>query len=991
MKSGKLKISLITMLASAAVFAAGAGLLSVNKKAAYAESADYDGSYRNRLSYSAKAGWNNDPNGLLYADGVYHMYYQYTWDERNHTTQSWWDHMSWGHATSTDLVHWTELPVAIPAYWDGEGTEHMMFSGSAVYDEYNTSGLFETENGKVKANQGIVAVLTQPSDKDGGQRQILAYSKDGGTSFTLYGEVLGANSEGSLGDGEFRDPKIFWNGTLNKWLMAVGGGSVRMYSSDNLINWSYLGETGFWGECPDISRYEVDGKEKYALILSPEDKTKSHEYNGTTRTSAFYPAEYYVVGELDENGLFRSTQPIKRLSEGIDCYAFQSFNNTPDGKVYGVSWSASWLTVGAYEGYRDGYNGGMTAVCELKLVEDGEGFTLLRNPVENYNTLRCGETAKVSGKIEAGKNPLANVKANEADIEAELDFTDSAATYAELSLRVSAEEKTVIRYDLNTQTLSLDRSQSSLLAKDTNFYKNVYKKSVPLENGKLSLRILLDRAFVSVFANGGKASYFSAVFPSAISDNMALTSDGAVGYDIKVYSVESIFGGIESKDELLLTTSKIDTTAGATEAVIASSYFKDFNINDVSFEVVEGGENISLTVEGGTAYIKALKKGSAKVKVSYKGVEKFIEVYIYNNGFISNVNFSERYRAFTFLREDGLFLGAGKTDAFLFGDMSGENIDYSATFAPQENAQAGGLAFGYTGNASGYWFVTADVKDNAVKLVEFCGEKEAAKTLKEVSYAFPYGADYKLSVNIKDGQLNAFVNGAKVLEETIENYTGGRVGLNVYNADMVVNKVTFTSFNQDGGIFIGEDEVIKVVNVTDLSYRLKEGEYTLSNGTLYISDKYLKTLNADTEYTFRAVTASSEYDAVIKTEFEQSTLTPVSEEVARGENVSFTVSGNPEIYKVEINGEQTEFTLKEGVITVSGEALKNLTGGTHSIKAYTSNGRPTADFRLNSLPDFTEEEVTVISRTFFWIDIAIFATLIICYVTYTVIKKVRAK
>lgn len=990
MKFLTLKTKLTLALGAVSVAALIAGVSYINGAGARADGAGYDEGYRNQLSYSAKSGWNNDPNGLLYVDGTYHMYYQYTWDARNNSTANWWDHMSWGHAVSSDLVHWTEQPVAIPAYWDGGGVEHMMFSGSAVYDEYNTCGLFDIENGKVKDGQGIVAVLTQPDDEEGGQRQILAYSKDNGTSFEIYGEILGANAEGSLGDGEFRDPKVFWNDSLNKWLMAVGGGSVRMYSSQNLLNWAYLGETGLWGECPDISRFEVDGEEKYALVISPEDKSKSHEYNGTNRVDTYYPAEYYAVGGLDESGLFRATQPLKRLSEGIDCYAFQSFNNALDGKVYGISWSASWLTVGAYEGFRENYNGGMTVACELQLIKDGDGFALFRKPVEAVGTLRQGDPKVVSGKVTSGANLFADVSATEADMEIELDFNGSGATYAELCLRKSEAEKIVIRYDAVGETLSLNRSESSLIAEGTNFFKDVYKKQVPLNDGKLGLRIILDRAFISVFANDGFANYFAAVFPAAVSDGMSLSSDGEIGVSAHIYAVESIFGNVKTNDGLILTTTKIDAVVGEKKAVVASSYSDGFNAGNVAFTVTEGSENIAVEVKGGTAYITALKKGSAKVKVTYGGQEKFIEVYIYGDGFVSDVNFTDAYRAFSYVREDGLFLGAGEVDAFIFGDASGNDFTYSANFTPQANAQAGGLAFGYVGNASGFWFATADVKENAVKLVQFRGEKEAADTLATAGYNLSGGV-YKLTLTVKGNGVSVFVNGNGVIAYGLENYAGGRVGLNVYNSDMVINGVFFDSDTDGDGIVVGKDEIVKIVNVTDGSYRLKDGEYTVSDGKLVISESYLKTLEADTEYVFRVVTATTDYDVTVKTEFTSATVKPVQDGFTRGESVSFTLSGGVEVYKLEINGLAYDFTVDGDVITVAAEALGNLTGGTHEVKVYTANGRPTASFSFSGLPDFQEEEAVAVSHVFFWVDIAIFAALIVGYASFTLVKKFKKK
>ena len=164
MKSLKLKSFTAIILVCFMALALLIGILPAGGIPAFAaENTDYGEGYRNRLSYSALRGWNNDPNGLLYADGVWHMYYQYTWNEETQSTEVFWDDMSWGHATSEDLIHWQEQPVAIPAYqYDKEGNYYaMMFSGSAVYDENNTSGFFDVNEstGKVVRGQGRHDVL----------------------------------------------------------------------------------------------------------------------------------------------------------------------------------------------------------------------------------------------------------------------------------------------------------------------------------------------------------------------------------------------------------------------------------------------------------------------------------------------------------------------------------------------------------------------------------------------------------------------------------------------------------------------------------------------------------------------------------------------------------------------------------------------------------------------------------------------------------------
>lgn len=978
-----MKIAGLICLAAILVSTLSAGIYNVAATAA--ASADYSESYRNQLAYSAKEGWNNDPNGLLYVNGTYHMYYQYTYKDGQ--TKPQWDDMSWGHATSSDLVRWEEKPVAIPAYQTVDGKFYgMMFSGSAVYDENNTSGLFDInpDTGKVSEGQGIVAILTQPNDEAGGQRQILAYSKDNGTNFTVYKEILGANAEGSLGDGEFRDPKVFWNEKTGKWLMAVGGGAVRMYSSENLIDWSYLGQTGFWGECPDISRFEVNGEEKYLLIISPEDKENSHKFNGTTRADTYYPAEYYAVGELDANGLFRATQPIKRLSQGIDSYAFQSFNNAPDGKVYGVSWAASWKSVGEYESYRKTYNGGMTGVCELKLIKEGGEYVVTRCPVDNFKTLRDNTVFTYSGKLTAGGNALQNAFAEIADIEAQLDFTGSNATYAELNLRVSSAERITLRYDVKAQTLTLDRSKSSLLAKDTSLYKIPYSTAVPLSDGKLSLRVLLDRAFISVFANDGRASYFSAVFPSAVSNGMELVSDGEIGANVEIFSLNGIFGEVQTVDGLCVTADKIDTTVGSFETVIASSFASDFNENDVRF-YIKSGDCVSLTQNGATANLKANGKGTATVTATYRGQFKDIEIYVYENGFDSDVEYGMRYGGFSYIRDDGLFFASGKSDAFMFGSAKVTNFKYSATFKPDGNvSQAGGLVFGVSENYMHYFVATADVKDNRLKLWE-----AGVGDLNTVPYVFESSEPIKLTVTVNSGTVRVYVNDGNLpaVIHKINGFAGGVVGLNVYNSDMVINNVKLTSLAYDGGFDVGAEQVIKVVNVTDSSYRLNDGEYTVADGKVTISESYLNTLEANTEYTFRAITHASEYDFTVKTDFIAATLSAVKNNYLKGEDVSFAVSDGDSVTKLEIDGIEYAFTFDNGTITVSAEQIKNLIGGEHVVKVYTSKGRPTASFNISGLEDFREEDVETVSHVFFWVDIAVFALLIVGYITFMTVKK----
>ena len=380
MKSKKHLSAILLALCIAAITAVA---FPVSAYAAETQTAPHFEQYRPQLSYTQNEHWNNDPNGLLYVPdasgtgGTYHMYYQYA------VTGNRWDSMHWGHATSTDLIHWQEHDVAITPLWANDAAyiadktvpTGPIFSGSAVY-------VSEKNKGRGYKNEaGFYAIFTQPKTAEerdaeaategtNDQRQTIAFSPDGESfAHSEFIEILKTADNLTVGDGDdeqsiglnnpgdFRDPKVFWSDDLNKWMMVVGGGEIVQFASDNLLDWQYVGTTGFWGECPDLFPLEnpdnltgAYGEQTWVLVMSPEDKPQSHEYNGTSRETHEYPNEYYVLGTCDENGLFSAYEgeTPRQFSFGFDSYAAQTFNNAPDGRRIGVSWAANWKTVDEY-------------------------------------------------------------------------------------------------------------------------------------------------------------------------------------------------------------------------------------------------------------------------------------------------------------------------------------------------------------------------------------------------------------------------------------------------------------------------------------------------------------------------------------------------------------------------------------------------------------------------------------------------------------------
>ncbi|WP_143671791.1 glycoside hydrolase family 32 protein, partial [Streptomyces caniscabiei] len=235
----------VRMTAAAAVCALSAALLAPQDAAA--DTPPYSETYRPQFHFTPEKNWMNDPNGLVYYKGEYHLFYQY-----NPSGNSWGD-MSWGHAVSPDLVHWRELPLAL-----SHDDEEMVFSGSAVVDENNTTG-FGT-----RKNPPMVAVYTSHDKTTGTQAQSLAYSADRGRTWTKYQ----GNPVIDIGSRDFRDPKVQWYAPTKSWLMTVSLSAehkVRFYSSKNLKDWTQLSEFGPAGatggvwECPDLFPLAVDG------------------------------------------------------------------------------------------------------------------------------------------------------------------------------------------------------------------------------------------------------------------------------------------------------------------------------------------------------------------------------------------------------------------------------------------------------------------------------------------------------------------------------------------------------------------------------------------------------------------------------------------------------------------------------------------------------------------------------------------------------------
>jgi fructan beta-fructosidase len=462
--------------------------------------------WRPTVRFAPARNWMNDPNGLVYFQGEYHLFFQHN------PYGDQWGNLSWGHAVSPDLVRWQELPVALEPDELGD-----IFSGSAVVDHHDSSGFFGGQ-------PGLVAIYTSAGDT---QQQSLAYSSDRGRTWTKYaGNPVIPNP----GIPDFRDPKLFWHAPTNRWILLVAAGDrIHIYGSTNLVEWDKLSEFGadhgshggVW-ECPDLFELPVDGgPTRWVLIVSINP-------GGPAGGSA----TQYFLGDFDGTTFTSDGAPNDVLwaDRGADFYAPQSFSDMPDGRRVWVGWMSNWNYAGEIP--TDPWRGMYTTPRQLSLTAAGGNVELAQQPVDELAAVRANRRAW-SGVVTDGQTP--EFTGTALDIVAT--FRLGAAETVGVDVFAGTNHRTRIGYDLAAQELFIDRTQSGTTQVHSTF-PAVHTTPLTVSDGVLPLRIVADRSGVEVFAAGGRAVLTDAVFPDDGSDKVHLfATNGQVQADIEVFDL----------------------------------------------------------------------------------------------------------------------------------------------------------------------------------------------------------------------------------------------------------------------------------------------------------------------------------------------------------------------------------------------------------------------------------------------------------------------
>jgi fructan beta-fructosidase len=459
----------------------------------------YQEPFRPQFHFSPARNWTNDPNGLVYFEGEYHLFFQFNpFGDR-------WGHMSWGHAVSRDLVRWRELPVAIP-----EDKGIMIFTGSTVVDHHNSSGFCAARK------PCLVAIYTGHTPETASrpvlQTQNLAYSNDRGRTWTKYAQ----NPVLDLHMSDFRDPKVIWSERGKRWVMAVSlpnDHKVRFYGSADLKHWQPRSDFGPAGaisgqwECPELFELPVDaqaGQTRWVLKVGLNP--------GALQGGS---GEQYFIGQFD-GARFTNDNPSNLTlwtDYGKDCYCALTFNNLPSTQSpVMIGWMSNWQY--AADVPTSPWRGQMTVPRKLSLRTTPEGLRLVQNPIDSLQQLRHpwqagSDTFELQATV-----PLGNAK------EVGLKLLDADGTF------------TLIGFDRERQQLFVDRTHSG----ETGFSKEFpARTSAPFRLGAVLLRlhILVDRNSIEVFADDGRVAMTNLVFPPPAARRIEFYSKGGQAGAIK--------------------------------------------------------------------------------------------------------------------------------------------------------------------------------------------------------------------------------------------------------------------------------------------------------------------------------------------------------------------------------------------------------------------------------------------------------------------------
>lgn len=817
--------------------------------------------YRNRYHYSQNSHWNNDPNGLVYYDGYYHLYYQhYPFGET-------WGDMYWGHARSTDLVHWENLPIAlVPDRQNGE--TGYMWSGSAlVYHKGESAeidGWFgEDANGKSDGEAvGLIGYYTRHQDNGGNLNTGIMISRNGGLTWEkkkLIPCTVSHDAEGrEVIGGSWRDPKVFDISYLTdeyKWGMALTDMEDQylfLLKSDNLVDWEDAGYLRVYSspECPDVFPLDAD--------------------DGKTHTVITFSSRYYFVCDLGyENGklIFKDPETgalisaleatdkrLQKMEYGPDSYAGQTFyidEGKYAGQTVGLSWfsgmpnAAGSVDSGSFRTARDGWNGGgFTIPVVYGLIKNaGYGYTLTETPVVKDDP--AFEKTQVTD--------LASLESHCVEIEAKI--VNPTLEPVSIRVNVSADGKYYTEIGWNKRDgYFVDRTHTETAGVEFPESTLRFASRQGKQDTELSFYILVDNGGVEVFAKDFSVPFYLLTLASPYSTGIEIQTAETSEKEITVNEISDPRRSAEGPKYLNVSVTEVELDDRLAVETDVLAYAGG---EGISWRVVEGDSvSVEKTVDGAT--IKAVKAGSSLIEVSAGDITRTIRASV---ALKPDGNDDLTFAPAGVVSGEWHYTSSGLTgtnwggDGFLLSEESGNDFYYSASFDLGTGAAAA-IVFRATeenGKLTHYLIANYDKPGNIVKLWSENGELGRA-SVDNVDIG-----NITISVRAKGTAVRVYFNGVQVIgaELRTNDPLEGRFGLNACATRASFRAVEKTDFNLE---YAGEGPLsIRTVTAQEnwvvrnaaQSYRKVDSQYVSVDGrTVTIDEEYLSSLPEAKNYVF---------------------------------------------------------------------------------------------------------------------------------------------
>ncbi|MFB9328858.1 GH32 C-terminal domain-containing protein [Paenibacillus aurantiacus] len=772
-------------------YAVGQAGLSVSSGSAYfqnmyitAAANYYTETFRSAYHYSPARGSASDPNGLVYYEGEYHLFHQ--------------DGGTWAHAVSTDLVHWKRLPIALP--WNDQGH---VWSGSAIADDSNASGLFTASGGK-----GLIAYYTSfnPDLPGGNQRIGIATSTDRGRTWVYPATrpivIENPGKQGDdLGGWDFRDPKVVRDAANNRWVMVVSGGDhVRFFTSTNLLDWSLTDNFGYgnyvrggvW-ECPDLFPMKVEGtgETKWVLMISTGANPKTQGSD----------AEYFV-GTLTPEGKFVNDNPagsVLRTDYGKEFYASMSFAGLPNDRRVMVAWMTNWDYPFAFP--TAGWKGEISLPREVTLKRTNEGLRLAQAPVKELQSLRSEIYSAVNREVRpSSANLLEGLTSGAYEIEAEIAIpSGSGVQEFGFRLREGAEEHTDLAYDVAGARMIVDRSASGV-TDFSNLFSTRHEAPLAPSNGRVKLRIFVDESSVELFAGDGTVVFSDLIFPDPASRGMRFyAKGGSVNVvSLKVYALSNVWRtAADESARVMMDTAVRELSLGSGQTLRAAIdggkrggaqplRWRSSNPAVVRIDAADNKQAVILAAGVGEAFV-TVSTPNGKTSAS-------VPVLVSDGEFRTNLTgWQADLSASGWIETAYGIRGSYGSDANYMAQEQAGDFTYEANMRLGETGGAGSLLFRASRDGrSGYYF-NLDPNMKAFRLFyKSDGAFADRQVLAKVPAFVQPGRTYRVKIVAEGPRLQVYVDDAPIIDLKDGTFSEGYFGVNAFGGQAYYQDVYAT-------------------------------------------------------------------------------------------------------------------------------------------------------------------------------------------------------